>query len=335
MEFKINKSSEFPIYQQLKEQIKFYLLSGALQPGCQVPTPKDLGIYLQINRNTVIAAYKALEQEGLLMTKQGQGTYIAEKLPSSAHQDHQALLKVAQEMIERTLQLGFSPEDLFTVVFNQAILGLAAPGVHPPLKHLKALMIECNQPDVDHYRSVLQKELNIEVTGFLLHEMAEKIDETMAKSADFIVTNFTHLEDVKAFFEPFHKTVLGVMAAPYLETFMKIRSLPAGTRVGIVCMTKAYTEKMKQSIEKADIHHLQVENCGTDDPEAFHQMLGRIEYLISSRAVIDSVRKLVPQAVGIIEYAAELDQAGIQMLRQFIKTHFEPESGNGSSSDGL
>jgi DNA-binding transcriptional regulator YhcF (GntR family) len=322
MEFKINKSSEFPIYQQLKEQIKFYLLSGALQPGSQVPTPKDLGLYLQINRNTVIAAYKELEQEGLLMTKQGQGTYIADKLPASTNQDNQSLLNLAQEMIERTQKLGFSPEDLFTVVFNKTILGLEAPGVTGHLKRPKALMIECNQPDLEHYCDVLKTELNIEIEGCLLDELTDTSSEGKFKDSDFVVTHVTHLEDVKAFFEPFQKNVFGLMAAPYFETFIKIKALPVGARVGIVCLTKAYTVKMKKAIEDAEIHHISLENCGIDDMEAFNQMVGRIDYLVSSRAVVDSVRRLVPKGIGIIEYAPELDKAGIQMLKKFIAEQF-------------
>lgn len=327
MEFKINKSSEFPIYQQLKEQIKFYLLSGALQPGSQVPTPKDLGIYLQINRNTVIAAYKELEQEGLLMTKQGQGTYIADKLPPANFQDNQKLIALAQEAIEGAKALGFTTEDLFTVIFNRTILGLESPDPASDRKFPRALMVECNQADLDHYRNTLQRELKIEVDGCLLHELPDKILQEEINHADFIVTHFTHLEDVKALLEPCHKPVFGVMAAPYLETFLKIKALPAGSRAGIVCMTRAYTEKMKKAIADAGINHITVENCGLDEMDAFRQMLTRVDYLISSRAVFGDVRKMIPANIGLLEYSPELDKAGIQMLKKFMMDHLTASKG--------
>jgi GntR family transcriptional regulator len=323
MEFKINKSSEFPIYQQLKEQIKFYLLSGALQPGTQVPTPKDLGAYLQINRNTVIAAYKELEQEGLLMTKQGQGTYIADKLPPSTYKENQTLLALAHETIERAKELGFTPEDLFTVIFNKTILGLeGGSGISTAENRPRALMVECNQPDLEHYQNTLRTELGIRVDGCLLHNLQTMMNEDNVKNADFIVTHFTHLEDVKAILEPLHKTTFGVMAAPYLQTFMEIKKIPAGAKVGLVCITKSFTENMKKAIGEAGINHITIENCGTDDLEAYNRMLSRVDYVISSRAVIDTVRKRVPAHIKILEYSPELDKAGIQMLKQFVATNF-------------
>jgi GntR family transcriptional regulator len=319
MEFKINKKSEFPIYHQLKEQIRFYLLSGVLQPGARIPTPKDLGLYLSINRNTVIAAYKELEREGLLVTKHGQGTYIAENLPSIPHEERKkALIRLALETLEKTRELGFTPEDLLTVVFNRTVLGLELSDNPSLKKNFRALMVECNLPDLLHYQNTLQTELGIEIDGCLLGQISEKTDSKYLENIDFVVTNITHLEDVKAIMEPYNVEVLGVMVAPHLHILMEIRDLPAGTRVGLACVTDQFAARMEKTLLDAGIDHLILEHSGTEDLGSLQRMIERIDYLVSSRAVIDTIRLIVPERIKILEYSPELDQSAIEMLKQYL-----------------
>lgn len=319
MEFKINKNSEFPIYHQLKEQIKLYILSGALQPGARIPTPKDLGLYLSINRNTVIAAYKELEQEGLLVTKHGQGTYIAENLPSFPSEERKkSLIALARETLERTKELGFTPEDLFTVVFNRTVLGLDLSDNLSVKKDFRALMVECNEPDLCHYQNTLQDGLGIKIDGCLLDELAKNMNTEYLKNIDFVVTNITHLEDVKAIMEPYNIEVFGVMVAPHLHMLMEIRNLPAGTRVGLVCITDQFGARIEKALIEAGINHLVLEHSGTEDLESFRRMIEKIDYLVSSRAVIDTIRTIVPDRVKILEYSLELDQTAVEMLKQYL-----------------
>lgn len=319
MEFRINKNSEFPIYQQLKEQIKFYLLSGALQPGTRIPTPKDLGSYLQINRNTVIAAYKELEKEGLLVSKHGQGSFVAENIPNLPHNERRReLIALANETLMRTKELGFMPEDLFTVIFNQTVLHLDLPETNTGKSHSCALMIECNSPDLKHYQDTLRTELGIEVNGYLLDELPDKTYTDIVKRADFVVTNFTHLEDVKAILEPFDKKIFGVMAVPHFQIFMKIGQLPAGTRVGVVCVKEQWAARMRKALEDGGIKHVSLEHSGTDDLENLGKMMRRVDYLVCSRPVIETVKKLTPSGIKVLEFSNELDRAGIEMIKQYL-----------------
>ncbi len=315
MDFQVNKSSEFPIYQQLKEQIKYFLLSGVLQPGTRVPPPKDLASYLQINRNTVIAAYKELEKEGMLLTKHGQGTYVSEEMPPLPDEERkQALIALVRETMERTVKLGFSVEDLFTVVFNQTVLGLDAL----PRKELRTLLVECNKPDLQHFQQELQKELGIRVDGSLLTELPDNVQEEIVTGADFVVTTFFHVEDVKAILEPLGKEVVAIMAAPHLHTFMRIAQLPPGTRVGIICGHEDGSLNMRRALESAGIQHITLENAGLDDREALQKMINRVDWVVASRVVIDAVKVIVPTGVQVMEFYNVLDQAGVQMLKQYL-----------------
>ena len=53
---------------------------GLLLPGDQLPTVKEAVGQLTINPNTVLKAYRALEYEGLVLARRGQGTFVTQTL---------------------------------------------------------------------------------------------------------------------------------------------------------------------------------------------------------------------------------------------------------------
>lgn len=318
MNFHVNKSSEFPIYQQLKEQIRYFLLSGNLQPGSRMPTPKDLGTYLMINKNTVIAAYKELEKEGLLVTKHGQGTYIPDKLPALPDEERrQALIGLVRETIEKTKKLGFQAEDLFTLVFNQTIIEPVTTDPNP----VRALFVECNAPDLQYFQEVLKRELGIEIHTCLLSDLHEKLDEETVVRADFVITSVVHLEDVKSILEPLHKEVVAINAAPHFQTFMRVAQLPQGTRVAVVCGTGQGALRMKKALEDAGIRNVRIDSCGIDEDTRLREILHQVDWIITSRIAHSDhkLKTMAPPGVRFMELFNELDQAGMEMLKQYLK----------------
>lgn len=79
MKIMINHSSMQPIYEQIVEQVKAQVLHGTLQSGEPLPSVRSLAGELKISALTVKKAYDFLEQEGLVVTVHGKGSFIAEK----------------------------------------------------------------------------------------------------------------------------------------------------------------------------------------------------------------------------------------------------------------
>lgn len=75
----ISNSSNTPIYEQIKEQIKSKILSNELKPGDLLPSIRNLAKDLRISVITTKNAYEELEREGYVETMPGKGTYIASK----------------------------------------------------------------------------------------------------------------------------------------------------------------------------------------------------------------------------------------------------------------
>lgn len=75
----ISNSSNTPIYEQIKEQIKNKIVSNELKTGEVLPSIRSLAKDLRISVITTKNAYEELEKEGYVETIPGKGTYVANK----------------------------------------------------------------------------------------------------------------------------------------------------------------------------------------------------------------------------------------------------------------
>lgn len=75
--FRIDAGSGVPIYRQLVEQVRREVMLGRLNAGDQLPPLREVVEALAINPNTVVKAYAELEHDGLVVRRQGMGTFVA------------------------------------------------------------------------------------------------------------------------------------------------------------------------------------------------------------------------------------------------------------------
>ncbi len=106
--------SHVPIYTQLVDRIKNMIASGAFKPGDQLPTVRQMAAELRVNFNTIARAYRILDEEGVISTQQGRGTYVLESLPpeSAARLRRAALEGMTKSFLAHAHQVGFKPEEV-------------------------------------------------------------------------------------------------------------------------------------------------------------------------------------------------------------------------------
>lgn len=76
MKLIISNISGIPIYEQIKQQVKAAIMSGALQEDETLPSLRTLAKDLKISVLTVTRAYTELEEEGFVKNVQGRGCYV-------------------------------------------------------------------------------------------------------------------------------------------------------------------------------------------------------------------------------------------------------------------
>ncbi len=75
--FKIDYHSGQPVYRQILDNFKSGVISGNLKANDPVPSIRELARMLNVNANTVARAYRELENEGLIYSRPGIGSFIA------------------------------------------------------------------------------------------------------------------------------------------------------------------------------------------------------------------------------------------------------------------
>ena len=110
--------SGLPIYTQIVNQIQSQLVNGILKPGDQLPTVRALAQELRVNFNTVARAYRILDEERIISTQQGRGTYITEIPPPEVSErlQHESLEALTQRFINEAFRLGFSEKEVSQMV---------------------------------------------------------------------------------------------------------------------------------------------------------------------------------------------------------------------------
>jgi len=104
---RVNRKSAVPVHVQLMTQIRHLISTGALKPGMQLPTVRQLAGFLRINPNTVSRALANLERDGYVEGHQGRGTFVADRPTREGRAAH-SLARLVGESLTRARRLGFT-----------------------------------------------------------------------------------------------------------------------------------------------------------------------------------------------------------------------------------
>lgn len=121
LNIQIDFRSGLPIYAQIVNQVQAQVASGVLKPGDQLPTVRALAEELRINFNTVARAYRILDEERIISTQQGRGTYITEIPPPKVSEKlrRESLEALTQRYISEAMRLEFSKSEIRQMVNEQ------------------------------------------------------------------------------------------------------------------------------------------------------------------------------------------------------------------------
>ena len=76
---KFEFDNNIPIYIQLVEQLKKYIISGKLKCGERLMSVRELALKTQVNPNTMQRALAELESLGLIYTERTNGKFVTDK----------------------------------------------------------------------------------------------------------------------------------------------------------------------------------------------------------------------------------------------------------------
>jgi len=106
-----------PIYRQLRDRVIALILEGSLKEGDAVPSVRQVAADFRINPLTVMKAYQALADEGLLEKRRGLGMFVSQGAHVALHKDERTrFLETEWPRIHaRITSLGLDLKDLLAV----------------------------------------------------------------------------------------------------------------------------------------------------------------------------------------------------------------------------
>lgn len=102
------------MYLQIMEQIRHRVAVGDWQPGQEIPSIRALAIHLRVSVITVKRAYLELERDGVIVSRQGRGSFVADDVDLGASLKQQELDEHLTAAAEIAQLLGMSAEQLET-----------------------------------------------------------------------------------------------------------------------------------------------------------------------------------------------------------------------------
>jgi GntR family transcriptional regulator len=108
----ISHADRRPMYLQIMEQIRRRIAVGDWPPGRELPSIRALAAAVQVSVITVKRAYLELEREGVILTRQGKGSFVAEKADLSTQLRYKELDGHLTAALSIGRQLGLTARDV-------------------------------------------------------------------------------------------------------------------------------------------------------------------------------------------------------------------------------
>lgn len=325
--FDIDRKSGIPIYAQVKNQIMADIKNGELRVGDKMPTERELSQRLCTSRNTISTAYNQLETEGVLISYQGRGTFVAEEAkPWKAYDRRGKLMRLIDMSFEEALEMGIDSKEF---------LALAEERIKEKerfLKEASAVFVECNIEQASTFAAELSKWTNIQVQPLVLQELESK-SEQMAKQlseAQMIIATFNHVNEVRELTVHLKKDVFGVAITPSMEAIVKIAKYPRDTNFGLICISREFQFKVENALGTAGLSSLSISGSISRDQEELMEVIEQSDVVIVSPGRREEVVKLAKlrqkKLKEIISFDYNLDQDSVKaILSKFIeaRTNYE------------
>jgi GntR family transcriptional regulator len=120
MIFHISSRSGVPPYLQIVQQVKQDIRLGLLKEGGKLPAVREVVTMIAINPNTVVKAYRELENQGFIEKRTGIGTFVC-KQPAGLSPDVQAVLLDKLDGWIAEAEMADLDEEATEALFNTAL----------------------------------------------------------------------------------------------------------------------------------------------------------------------------------------------------------------------
>ena len=255
---------------------------------------------------TVTAVYKDLRTAGLLVTRPGAGTFVAETFASPLH-DPETLQRFEQHVDALILEAqaaGLSPSDT-AALFNARVARVRAMEARP----LMIRMVGVFQTATEAYAADIARQLRSQDRIDALTVERLRAGSASNEAVDLYVTLANRRQEVEGLVAP-GTPVVSVSFIPAERTRTLLAAIDPVARVGIVSVFPEFLALMKPGVLRFTPHVRSVEVALVDEP-GLPAFLERVDVVVYATGAERVLRDLPPGVVAI-EYRHVPDPHAVQ-----------------------
>lgn len=309
MDFRIDRDLQVSLRAQIKGMIEYGIACGELQVGQALPSVRELAQSFNVAPMTVSLVYRGLKEDGLIETRPGAGTFVADSSQArmAAQPAVLSLHRQIDDLVDRVIELGMRPSDIAAMI-NARLNYRISLG-----NQVSVVMIGLFTEATASYAKVVAARLGngVTVEPMIIDDI--KSDETIlhrAASADLALT-FTNTHREVAELLPTTK-VVSIRFIPSETTRLSLASLDPLARVLVVSLFPDFLPILKSGVQRFAAHVEHVNSAVLDDPALADALKGADVVVFSTGA--ERVRDQVPPSMRTLEYRHAPDPGDIERL---------------------
>jgi DNA-binding transcriptional regulator YhcF (GntR family) len=312
MQIVVQRKSPLRIKDQIKRQIRIMVESGELSLGQTLPPARDLAQNLNVNRNTVAAAYRELIEEGILEGVVGSGTFVKGR---QVQDRVESLKSIIDEAFQKAIVAGFTPAQITDFLLHRITT------YFPDTEGCRVAVVECNYEAIEDISAKLRGQLLVETVGVPIQDLESDPGRAshMLTNIDLIVCGFNHLEELRKVVPEPPVEVVAVLLKPELRIMNELMRLPAGTTVGFTCANQRGTETFyREAIFSGGSSIIKIW-AGLDNQEGVQDVLDKCQVIYASTYVYDRIIQMTNSNHRVIKVELSIDQSNIDLIRDRLR----------------
>ena len=113
--FQLDFKDRRPIYEQIKEKMKFLIIGGAMKEGEKIPSVRELAVSMAINPITIQMAYNELDSEGYIYSVTAKGYFVTPRASTDVGKNAELLAKFS-DTVRELMYLGKTKNELSDII---------------------------------------------------------------------------------------------------------------------------------------------------------------------------------------------------------------------------
>ncbi len=323
----LDRALPISISAQLKGQIEYGIMSGALRPGTRLPSVRELAASESIAHVTVAHVYRELTSDGLIRVRPGQGAFVADEGEGNRI-DLTILQRLVDGLVGQAMAHGFTPAQINRMLAARlaggqrrrprvALVGLFSRATQVYARDLEAAL-------ADQRAEVFPCTLEALKTGDV-----DLIDRVAR--ADVVCTLATKVREVQALLGPYHPPVQRLSFIAHPETIASLAALPLEARLGVVSTVAEFVPTMLGGIIEYTGNSHPPLRAVLGDGVATHAVVTGASVVIYASGC-EAVLADLPPSIPALEYLHTPEPSSIESVRLLLARLFPDEAVQGKEA---